>query len=798
MKISLNWLNEFVKLPTQDVADLRRSLAMAGHEVEGVETVEAGWTDVFIARVESVDSHPNADKVRVCTVTMGGDPITVVCGAWNFEAGAKVAFAVPGAVLPGDFKIGTRTIRGVESHGMICSESELGLGEEHDGILVLEDDAPIGEPFESILDLPDVVFDLSITPNRPDAMSVYGIARDLAAWYKVDLKPLQIDPPTVPGNPEVSVSIEDAEANPRFVARQIDGVTVAPSPLAIRQRLRRSGVRPISNLVDITNYVMIELGQPLHVFDLDRIEGGQLSVRRAEEGEVLVTLDDVSRSLGSDDLVIYDSSGPTSLAGTMGGARSEVSDETKRVLIEAAHWDPPTIMYMSRRHGLRSEASARFERGVDPNLPLLASLRAGEMMLELGGGELRDEPIDEIAQPFEPVTLALRVEDVTRLLGDEFDANRISESLNRLGFGVEGDDPMSVAVPSYRPDVTRPVDLVEEVARMADLDTFPEVVRSGAGGGLTFAQLRERQLRRELVALGFYQAVSLSFVMPAELEAFNPPDDSDLLRTIVVKNPLSEEEAVLRTTLLPGLLRVVRHNRNRGSRNVATFEQGRVFHNRSWGVDRRVPDQPQRVAFVAAGHFGPVDLAGDGRPVDAHTMTGLVTHLAASLGVPLVLEQASEPGWHPTRTARMVISGQTVGHVGELHPLTVAAFDLDGRVGAVEFDLEAFIGAHSEPQYQAPSPYPPTDFDLSFEVDGSVTAGDLVEAVRAGGGPLVESVRVFDEFVGGQLGEGKKALALRTRLRAPDRTLQSEEIAASRTAMVDAAADLGAVLRGSV
>ena len=797
MKISLNWLSEFVKLPTRDVAELRRSLAMAGHEVEGVETVEAGWTDVFIARVESVDSHPNADKVRVCTVTMGGDPITVVCGAWNFEAGAKVAFAVPGAVLPGDFKIGTRTIRGVESHGMICSESELGLGDEHDGILVLEDDAPIGEPFECILDIPDVVFDLSITPNRPDAMSVYGIARDLAAWYKVDLKALEIDPPTVPGKPDVSVSIKDAEANPRFVARQIDGVTVAPSPLAIRQRLRRAGVRPISNLVDITNYVMIELGQPLHVFDLDRIVGGQLSVRRAEEGEVLVTLDDVSRSLGTGDLVIYDSSGPTSLAGTMGGARSEVSDGTKRVLIEAAHWDPPTIMYMSRRHRLRSEASARFERGVDPNLPLLASLRAGEMMLELGGGELRDEPIDEIAQRFEPVTLALRVKDVTRLLGEDFDATRISESLSRLGFGVEGDDPMSVAVPSYRPDVTRPVDLVEEVARMADLDTFPEVVRSGAGGGLTSAQLRERQLRRELVALGFYQAVSLSFVMPAELEAFNPPDNSDLLRTIVVKNPLSEEEAVLRTTLLPGLLRVVRHNRNRGSRNVAAFEQGRVFHNRSWGVDRRVPDQPQRVALVAAGHFGPVDLAGDGRPVDAHTMTGLVTHLAASLGVPLVLEQTSEPGWHPTRTARMVISGRTIGHVGELHPLTVAAFDVDGRVGAAEFELEAFIGARIEPQYQAPSPYPPTDFDLSFEVDGSVTAGDLVEAVRTGGGALVESVRVFDEFVGGQLGDGKKALALRTRLRAPDRTLQSEEIAAARTAMVDAAADVGAVLRGS-
>lgn len=797
MRVSLNWVSEYIDLPTRDVEQLRRTLAMLGHEVDGVEIVEPGWSKVVIARVLTVEQHPNADKVRVCTVTTGGDPITVVCGAWNFEAGAIVAFANPGAVLPGDFEIGVRDIRGVESHGMICSEKELELGDDAEGILVLSDDSPVGEPLESILALPDVVFDLGITPNRPDAMSMVGIARDLGAWYRIPVTLPAPTPATEPGKPGISVTIEDPQGNPRFVARQVDGVEARPSPLWMRHRLSVAGIRPISNLVDVTNYVMLELGQPLHVFDADRIEGQHLTVRRAKEGETLVTLDGVERRLNPDDLVICDADGPTSLAGTMGGADSEVSDETRTALIEAASWDPPTIMYMSRRHGLRSEASARFERGVDPELPPLASARAAELILALAGGSLREGWVDQVARRIEPVTLELALREVARQLGDGFDRARVSDLLARLGFGVEGDDPLTVAVPSYRPDVTRPIDLVEEVARLADYDTFEGRLRLGTGGGLSEPDRLTRRLRSLLTGVGYSQAITIPFVMPSELDAFGPPAGHELTETVLVKNPLSDEEAVLRPSLLPGLLRVLRHNRNRGIADVSVFELGRVFHARPWDEDRRVPDQPTRLGIAAIGVVGPRRIDGEGLPADVHAITGLLRHVSGTLGLELRLEQDETPGFHPTRTAVVMCHGAPIGHAGELHPLTARAFDLDGRVAVAEVDLESLLSARREIEYRPVSPYPPADFDLSFEVHADVPSAELALAVESGGGDLVESVRIFDEFRGADLPEDHKALALRVRLRAPDRTLQADEISGIRAAMIETATGTGAKLRGS-
>jgi phenylalanyl-tRNA synthetase beta chain len=797
LRISLNWLSEFIDLPTRDVTELRRTLAMLGHEVEGVEVVEPGWTRVDVARVLTVDLHPNADKVRVCTVTTGGEPTTVVCGAWNFEADALVAFAHPGAVLPGDFEIGVRTIRGVESHGMICSEKELAIGEDAAGILVLDGGAPIGDPLEAVLDLPDVVFDVDITPNRPDAMSMLGIARDLAAWYDVPYEVPNPDPKPVPGAAAVSVSIEDPDGNPRFVARQVDGVEVKPSPLWMRQRLRVAGVRPISNLVDVTNYVMLELGQPLHVFDADRIAGNQLTVRRARPGETLVTLDGVERRLSGEDLVICDTDGPTSLAGTMGGEHSEVSDVTTTALIEAASWDPPTIMYMSRRHGLRSEASARFERGVDPNLPPLASARAAELILKTSGGALREGWIDELARPAETTSLTLEVREVARSLGEGFDHERIAGLLSRLGFGVDGGDTLQVEVPSYRPDVTRPIDLVEEIARLADYDTFGARLRMGTGGGLSETDRLTRRMRSILTALGYNQAITIPFVMPAEVDAFSAPDDHELNETVLVKNPLSEEEAVLRPTLLPGLLRVLRHNRNRGIADAAVFEIGRVFHARPWDEDRRVPHQPTRLGMAAIGVVGARSLAGEGHDADAHAALALLRHLTKNLGLDVELQPANQPGYHPTRTAAVMAGGKVIGHVGELHPLTGRAFDLEGRVAVAEVDLENLLAARRDVEYEPVSPYPPADFDLSFDVAADLPSSVLAGHVAAAGGDLVEFTRVFDEFRGGSLPDDRKALAIRIRLRARDRTLDAAEIAGVRAKMVEAAASHGAKLRGS-
>lgn len=797
MKVSLRWLSDYLDLPTEDPAELRKALETIGHKVEGTEILEVGWTGVDIAEVLTVEAHPQADRVRVCTVRTSGEPITVICGAWNFEAGAIVAFANPGAVLPGDFEIGVRTIRGVESHGMICSEKELGLGDDAEGILVLDPDSPVGAPFESIAALPDVVLDLEITPNRPDAMSLVGIARDLAAWYGLEVRLPAPVVTTSPGDTGFTVDIEDSEANPRFVMRRVDGVTVGPSPLWMRQRLRAAGVRPISNLVDVTNYVMMELGQPLHVFDADKIAGGNLTVRRANDGEKITTLDGATRDLSTDDIVICDANEATSLAGTMGGLDSEVSASTTSTLIEAASWHSPSIMRTSRRHGLRSEASARFERGVDPNLPPLASLRAAELVLALAGGELREGWTDEHPRPREPVELTLTVHDVERLLGPGFDSDRVGSMLERLGFITDGDDPMAVTVPSYRPDVTRPVDLVEEVARFADFDTFEEHLRLGRGGGLTEQQTLARRLRQVLVAAGCSQAVSLSFVMPSEIDAFDANPDAELQQSISVKNPLSDEEAVLRPSLLPGLLRAVRHNRNRGQANVALFEEGRVFRSIPWSADKRVPHQPTHLAIAGAGTVGPTDLDGDGQSADVNWILATIRHIADILGLDIVLRQGSRPGYHPTRTAEVLAGDVVVGHAGELHPMTAEAFAIDGRVAVAELDLALLLASRAEPSYLPPSPYPPVDFDLSFEVEGSVPASDLVAAVSEGGGNLVESVNVFDEFHGGDLGEGQKALALRVRLRAPDRTLEAGEITEVRQGMVDSAASIGAGLRGA-
>lgn len=795
MRVSLNWLADYIDLPTTDPDELDRTLQMLGHEVEGVERVEPGWKGVLTARVETVGPHPDADKVRVCTVTTGGDPVTVVCGAWNFEAGAMVAYAVPGAVLGGDVEIGVRTIRGVESHGMICSERELGLGDDAGGIMVLAPDTETGRPLESLLKLPDVVFDLSITPNRPDAMSMVGIARDLGAWYQVPVRP-----PNPPGPPPdvgeaIHLSIEDPERNPRFAATRVDGVEVAPSPLWMQTRLLRAGIRPISNLVDVTNYVMMELGQPLHVFDVDLISGGRLVVRRAHEGETLVTLDGVDRRLDPDDVVISDETGPTSLAGIMGGERSEVSSSTKSTVIEAATWSPPFVLTASRRHGLRSEASARFERGVDPDLPPRATARAAELIVATAGGVVAGVT-DVVARSIEPVTLQLSLHDATRLLGPGFDAPRVSGLLERLGFGVSGSDPLTVSVPSYRPDVTRPVDLVEEVARLADLDTFDERLRIGSGGGLTRRQVAERRLIHVLTGLGYNQAVSLPFVMPSEATWLTATDGGEPVGTVEVKNPLSETEAVLRPSLLPGLLRAVRHNRNRGRRDVAFFEIGRVFHARPSPDDDRIPDQPTRLGLLLAGPAGPVGLDGNGQASDATAMLALVRHLASVMGLTLTVEQSETPGFHPTRTARVLADGHPAGVVGELHPRLVSSFELEGRMAAAELDLDTILATHLDAVYRPVSPYPPADFDLSFEVADVTPAGAIVAVLERAGGDLVEFVRPFDRFTGGNLAEGSKALAFRVRIRANDRTLGAEEIGRLRTSMVESASGVGAVLRG--
>ena len=790
MKVSLNWLKELVDLPTWDVAELTHALDMLGHTVDETVEHDVAWSGVFVGRVARIEAHPDADNVRVCHVDLGdGELHQIICGAWNFDEGAVVPVAVPGAVLPGDFTIGRRAIRGVESNGMICSESELGLGEDHSGIMVLSGDEPIGERFEALLDLPDVVLDLDVTNNRPDVMGMVGVARELAAWFDVPFAEPEVSLDTVPGAPAVTITNSAPDGCNRFTAREVRGVTIGPSPLWVRERLRKAGVRAISNVVDVTNYVMLELGHPLHAFDADRIAGNVLDVRWAAPGEELETLDGSVRTLSSDDLVITDADGPTSLAAVMGGARSEVVDSTVNVLMEAANWDRPTVMYTSRRHDLQSEASKRFERGVDVNLAPAADDRACQLLVELAGGEILDTQIDVLTNPVEPWEVTLTLRQVHRLLGDRFDAGQVAGLLERLQLGVTHDgDVFTITVPTYRRDLTRPADLLEEVARLADFDTFAATVPTGPAGGLTAEQRRARRARDILRGLGLHQAINLPFVAPEEAAAFGAAPDLE----VTVKNPLRDDQAKLRQHLAPGLLRNVRDNRNRGAHPVAVFETGRVFLAEPWPLDGRVPNQPVRLGAAIWGAFGTATLGSSGPQADAATALAMVTAIAEGLDVTIEREPGSPPGYHPTRTARLVHEGVVIGHAGEAHPDVARMYEIDGRVALLELDLDPLLTPGPFPVMSDVSTYPHVDFDLSFAVGDELTGAALL-AVTAEAADHLESATVFDDYTDAG---GERSVAVRYRLRAPDRTLTKADIAAQRTAMIAAAAGIGASLRG--
>ncbi|MEX0797004.1 MAG: phenylalanine--tRNA ligase subunit beta [Acidimicrobiia bacterium] len=795
MKVPLSWLKEFVDLPTDDPVEIKAVIDMLGHEVEGFEILETGWSDVVVGKVVEISAHPDADKVRVCQVDVGGSVDQIICGAWNFSEGAYVAVARPGAVLPGDFEIGQRTIRGVESNGMICSESELGLGEDHTGILVLDGEPEPGSDFSDLVELPDIVFDIAITSNRPDAMSMLGIARDLAAHYDISHHVPELPMPTVPGATRIKVSVEDSEGCRRFTAREITGVEIGRSPLRVRHRLNKAGVRAISNVVDVTNYVMLELGHPLHAFDADAISGQELFVRRATEGETIVTLDGVSRKLTSDDLIIYDTDGPTSMSGTMGGARSEVSDTTTSVLMEAASWDPPTIMYMSRRHGLLSEASIRFERGVDPGLADIANQRASAMVALLADGEVLEGAVD-VSGDITPLNVDLQLTDVERLLGPGFGQDHVSGILERLGMSVSGDDPMTVTVPTFRPDVTRPADLVEEVARIHGFDKFGATVPTGPAGYLTPEQQRLRRAHRILAGVGLSQAITLPFVGEEDMVALGR--SADLERMLEVKNPLREEEGRLRPTLLPGLLNVARYNVSRGERSVAVFETGLVFTTDPHEIDPRLPAQTDRIAWVMVGNVGPSVLAGDQIQSDARYSLAVLRHLLGQLGIEdFRITRGEVAGFHPGRTAVVELGGRVIGHAGELTPGVSRSFDLPGRVAVTELDLGPLLEPVALKSASTPSPFPPVDFDLSFVLSTDIATSDLLAATKSAAEGMVEAARVFDEFRGGNLAEGERAIAIAYRIRAADRTLTNEEVAPIRSAMIAAGETLGARLRGA-
>jgi phenylalanyl-tRNA synthetase beta chain len=798
MKLTLNWLREFVDLPDdpQVVADAFENL---GFEVEELRPLEPTFSGVVIGKVLEVGPHPNADKIRLCRVDIGGEVSEIVCGAWNFEAGAIVPVAVPGAMLGGSFEIGRRPIRGIVSHGMICSEHELEIGEDAAGIMVLDADYPaaadrIGDDFASVLDLPDTFMDVEVNPNRPDCMSVLGLARELAAYFEVPLREPDYSLPEVAPASAITVTIDDPEGCPRFVGREVRNIAPGPSPHWLRMRLVAAGVRPISNVVDASNYAMIEIGHPTHAFDADRL-GDTIVVRRAQEGETITTLDDVDRALLPGDIVVADASRAVAIAGVMGGADTEVHEGSTRVLIEAAYWHPPSILLTSKRLNLRSEASARFERGMDPNFCHLAADRVARLLVDHAGGEAVASRVDAYPVVIEPDEVLLPLSEVPRVLGVPVPAPEIRSHLERLGFEVAGDDPLRVAVPTRRPDVARPVDLIEEIARLHGYDNIPDRIATGPGGGLAPGEKQLRKLRRVLAGAGFHEVLLFSFIGAGDLDALDLPATDARRRGVPVVNPLRDEEGVMRTTLLPGLLKAAGVNQARRIGDVSLFEIGKVF----LPGDDKLPEQPDHLGFVAVGRRDG-DWSDPGRDVDLRDGTGLWELVASQMRLPWDgLRPVAAPPFHPGRAAEITVADVAVGVVGEIHPRVAARFGLSGGVVAGEMELAPLVTPRDDWVFAPPSPYPPAVFDLAFELDAAAGVGPILETIRSAAGEVLEELAVFDLFSGPPLPEGRKSVAVRLTLRAAEKTLTDKEAAAVRRDVVSAVvAATGGVLRGEL
>jgi phenylalanyl-tRNA synthetase beta chain len=823
MRVPVSWLREYVDVPTEPAA-LEAALVRVGLEVEEITDLRGSIDGpLVVGRVGTITDLAEFKKpIRHCLVDVGeAEPRSIVCGATNFVEGDLVVVILPGGVLPGGFTISSRQTYGHLSDGMICSARELALGDDHSGIIVLPStvDASPGDDARPVVGLDDVVVELAITPDRGYCFSVRGIARELSHSLGAAFRdPGDVPVAAVTKKPPYPIRVDDPVGCDRFVARRVRGIDpAAPSPAWMRRRLTLAGVRPISLPVDITNYLMLELGQPMHAFDAAKLRGSVV-VRRAKPRERLTTLDGVERVLDPEDMVIVDDSGVISLAAIMGGATTEVSESTSDVLFEAAHWDPVAIARSSRRHKLSSEASKRFERGVDPQMGPAAVARAVELLATHAGGTLDDRVLDlHAVAPREPIVIA--ADRPARIAGVAYSAKRVTALLREIGAVVEpaGKGRLSVTPPTWRPDLTDPADLAEEVIRLDGYDKVPSVLPvAPPGRGLTPQQRRRRSIGRTLAEAGFVEVLSYPFVSPAAADALGLPTDDPRRRAVRLANPLSGEDPLMRTSLLVPLLATLRRNVGRGTRDVALFEQGLVFkpvageaapapmgvrHRPSdeefAAADAALPRQPWHVAAVLAGERDPAGWWGPGRAADWSDAVEAARAVVAAAGATASVRAAAQAPWHPGRCAEISVGGTVVGHAGELHPAVCSALDLPRRTCAMELDLDAIPlpGVIPAPSV---STYPPALIDVALVVDAGVPAAELESALVEGAGGLLEAVRLFDVFSGAQLGPGRKSLAYKLTFRAPDRTLTVEEAVAARDAAVRVAAGrFGATLRGA-
>ncbi|MFJ4978941.1 phenylalanine--tRNA ligase subunit beta [Streptomyces coeruleorubidus] len=836
MRVPLSWLREYVDLPaTQTGRDVQAKLISAGLEVETVEQLGADLKGpLVVGQVATIEELTEFKKpIRFCTVDVGqangtGEPQEIVCGARNFAVGDKVVVALPGAVLPGDFQIAERKTYGKMSRGMICSSDELNMGDDGTkGIIVLPPETEVGKDAIELLELVDEVLDIAVTPDRGYCLSIRGVARETAIAYGLPLRDpalLDVPAPNAYGYP---VRISDPTGCDRFTARTVTGLSAeARSPIWLQRRLQKVGMRPISLAVDVTNYVMTELGQPLHAYDRGLVQG-TIGVRRAEPGEKLTTLDGVERTLDAEDLVITDDRGPIGLAGVMGGANTEIADHdnvenaTADVVIEAAHFDAVSIARTARRHKLSSEASRRFERGVDPQAAAAAAQRTVDLLVLLAGGTA-EAGVTEVLAPTAPRTISIPADHPDRVAGVAYGRETVVRRLQEIGCDVYGQDELIVTVPSWRPDLTDPNDLAEEVIRLEGYENLPSTLpKPPAGRGLTHRQRLHRRVGRALAGAGYVEALNYPFIGEQVFDQLGLEEGDPARRVVKLSNPLSDEEPALRTTLLPGLLAALRRNDGRGSHDLALFETGLVFKPREeqrvaavLPVDRRptdeelaelnaaLPEQPRHAAVVLAGAREQAGWWGKGRPADWADAVEAARSVAHEAGAELIIRKGQYGPWHPGRCAELAITvdgaERVVGHAGELHPRVVKALGLPARTCAMEIDLDAVESA-GEATVKAPriSTFPVATQDVALVVDAVVPAAEVEEALRAGAGELLESIRLFDVYENAeQLGEGRKSLAYALRFRAADRTLTVDEASAARDAAVALAGErVGAELR---
>ncbi|MBQ6540113.1 MAG: phenylalanine--tRNA ligase subunit beta [Oscillospiraceae bacterium] len=789
MKLSRKWLAEFTEVdaPAREYAE---RMTISGSKVEATEEPSKEIENVVVGKVVEIERHPDSDHLWICQVDVGQDePIQIVTGAQNVNAGDLVPVAMHKSLLPGGIKITKGKLRGVPSNGMLCSLGELKLDTHDfpyaitDGIFIIKEDCRPGDDIRPLIGADDSIVEFEITNNRPDCLSVIGLARETAATFGTELK---LHKPEVKGaggdiNEHLSVEIKNPDLCPRYTARMVKNIKIEPSPLWMRQRLRASGVRPINNIVDITNYVMLEYGQPMHAFDYACLDEGKIIVRTAEDGEIMNTLDDQERKLDSTMLVIADSSKPVAVAGVMGGANSEITDNTKFVVFESANFNGTSVRRTAAKLTMRTDASGRFEKGLDQENTWDAVQRACELVEMLGAGEVIDGIIDVIAKEYEPLKLDLQPDRINALLGTDISEEFMAEALESLGFTVENG---VVTVPSWRGDIEHYSDLAEEVARLYGYNDIEPTMLKGETtmGALTVKQSLERQVASMCRALGFSEIYTYSFISPSAYDKIRLAPDSSLRNSVRILNPLGEDTSVMRTTSLPSMLEIMSRNNSYRNENVRLYELARIYRN----IGEELPDE--RV-ILTLGAYGDTDF---------FKMKGAVEAILKGMRIENVsFEAESEnPSYHPGRCA-VVKSGDTVlGVMGQLHPLTAAAYDL-GESYAVELDFYNCIAARSEEKGYEPIPrYPAITRDIAVVVDDEVTIASLVNTIKKAGGKLLKGVKLFDIYKGEHIQAGKKSTAFSLKLRADDQTLTDQMADDTVNGVLTAIKDeLGGVIR---